>query len=179
MAVQADFGGNSVYANDFFPGNTVPGSLSGTALSTTNTNLNNVQTGTNITGATLAPTAAQSGTTFVLSRLAGVTVTLPAPAVGLKYTFVVGGVPTSNAHKVITSAGTVFLLGGVYIDKALTITRYDADGSTIVSINLNGTTTGGLTIGDQFDVICVSATEWTVAGTLTASGTLATPFATT
>jgi len=128
--------------------------------------------------ATLAPTAVQSGSTIILSRLAGSTITLPAPVVGLSFDFVVGIVNTSVAYKVITDASTTFLAGGVYIDKALAITRYDADGSTIRSINLNGTTTGGLTVGDYFRLKCITATQWSIEGTLSASGTLATPFAT-
>ena len=130
-------------------------------------------------GTTLALTGAQTGASVILSRAAGSTITLPAPVVGTRFRFYVGVVTTGgNVYKVITSAGTVFLAGGVYIDKALTVTRYAADGSTIVSINLNGTTTGGLTIGDYFDVTCITATEWSIEGTLSASGTLATPFAT-
>jgi hypothetical protein len=130
------------------------------------------------TAATLTLTAQNNNATVLLDRAAGVTVTLPSPVPGQRFRFIVATVTTSNAHKIITSAGTIFISGGLYFDKALTITRYDGNTSTLVSINLNGTTTGGLTIGDVFDLTCVSATVWTAEGTVTASGTLATPFAT-
>ena len=130
------------------------------------------------TGATVTLTAAQNGAIVLLDRAAGTTVTLPAAVVGTKFTFIVKTVATSNAHKIITSAGTIFLTGGINFDKSLTVTRYDGDNSTNVSLNLNGTTTGGATIGDTFTMVCVTATSWTVEGTVTASGTLATPFAT-
>jgi hypothetical protein len=89
-------------------------------------------------------------------------------------------VNTSNTYKVITDTTTTFLAGGVYMDKSLTVTRYAANGSTIRSINLAGSaqTTGGGTVGDYFKCVLVSPTQWHIEGTLSATGTLATPFAT-
>lgn len=171
---KVDMSGNTLYVSDIVYGSNTPGVLSGTTLSTRISQ----QTAVAITAATYAPTAAQSGAVFTLSRAAGSTVTLPAPVAGYTYTFVVGTVTTSNAYKVITNTGTVYLIGSMDFNKAGTITTYAADGSTIVSVNLNGTTTGGATIGDTFVVTCLSATEWAVSGAVTASGTLATPFAT-
>lgn len=174
MATNVDMGGDTLYVNDIVYGDTTPGSLSGTSLSSQFSGGNTVS----LTAATYAPTTSQAGAVFIFNRAAGTTVTLPAPVVGTTYTFAIGTVATSNAQKIITDAGTTFLLGGIYFDKSLTITRYDGNGSTHVSLNLNGTTTGGATIGDIFHLTCVSATEWSVEGTVTASGTLATPFAT-
>jgi hypothetical protein len=129
--------------------------------------------------ATLLLTSLNNGATILLDRAAGCTVTLPTPAAGLTFHFVVKTVTTGgNTYKIITSAGTVFISGGLYFDKSLTITRYDGDTSTIVSVNLNASTTGGATIGDLFHMVCLTSTQWTVEGTVTASGTLATPFAT-
>lgn len=176
MVLTYDLGGNDLVVNSITTGASTPGS--------TSTGSNSLVGGSgvvntiNATAATLALTASNTGATIILNRAAGVTITLPAPVVGTVYKFVVGTVATSNQHKVITSAGTIFLTGGLYFDKSLTITRYDGDNATNVSVKLNGTTTGGATIGDVFSVTCVSATSWTVEGTVTASGTLATPFAT-
>lgn len=130
-----------------------------------------------VTAATQTLTVAQSGSTVLLDKSGGSTVTLPAPALGLKYRFVVKTVSTAG-YKIITDAGTTFIAGGLYVDKSLTITRYASAGTADVSLNFNGTTTGGATIGDTFTLTCFSATVWTVEGTTTASGTLATPFAT-
>ena len=169
MSLPVDMGGNDLYVNNIYTGSTAPGQLvqGGEEVA-----------GTSITTSTATLTSAQSGTTIVLNRAAGSTVTLPTPIVGMDFTFVIGTALTSNAYKIITSAGTVFISGGLYFDKALTITRYDGNTSTIVSINLNGTTTGGATVGDTFNLVAVSPTQWAVEGTVTASGTLATPFAT-
>lgn len=172
-----DLGGNDLVVNSITTGVSKPNTVLSTGLNSLVGGSGAVNV-TSITTATAAPTAAQTGATFILNRLAGSTVTLPAPVVGTEYKFVIGTVNTSVAYKIITDASTTFLAGGIYIDKALTITRYDADGTTIRSINLNGTTTGGAAVGDQITVTCISATQWSVSGTVSSSGTLATPFAT-
>ena len=88
---------------------------------------------------------------------------------------------TATAVKVITAASN-FLLGQITIgvDAAATagsVVMYAAVGTTTRSVNLNGTTTGGLA-GSYFTVTAVTATQWLVQGMLLGSGTLATPFAT-
>lgn len=181
MATSYDLGGNNLYVNDLYTGDNTPGSLSGTSVGTGVTNIKTQLASLNqwvstVGLATAGLTTAQSGIIVALNNASGTTISLPAPQVGLNYTFVVGTVGTAN--KIITDAGTTFIAGGLYIDKALTITRYDANGTSIRSINLNGTTTGGATTGDVFTLICYSPTQWTVEGTVTGSGTLSTPFAT-
>ncbi|HEY2810557.1 MAG TPA: hypothetical protein VGJ00_04110 [Rhabdochlamydiaceae bacterium] len=141
-------------------------------------NLSNTIT---VTANTLLPSGANANVVF--NTLTGATVTLPSPAkcpIGTRFDFFVGVVNTSNTYKVITDAATTFLAGGVYMDKALTVTRYAANGSTIRSINLAGSaqTTGGGTVGDYFKCVLISPTQWHIEGTLSATGTLATPFAT-
>lgn len=129
--------------------------------------------------ATLTLTAAQTGAVVLLDRAAGTTVTLPAPAVGLNFLFVAPVSVTSNAYKIITDAGTTFLLGqvDVAIESTGAAKLFPADGSTIVSLNGNGSTTGGL-LGSQVQFTCISSTLWNVEGTWNGSGTVATPFAT-
>jgi hypothetical protein len=169
MGTQVDMAGDDLYVNAIYTGNTTPGSLTQTVADSAGS--------VSLTTATATLTPSQSGITFVFNSASGTTVTLPAATPGITYNFAIGTVATSNAQKVITPA-SVFLTGGINFDKSLTVTRYAADNSTIRSINLNGTTTGGATIGDIFTITCVSSTSWTVSGTVTASGTLATPFAT-
>jgi hypothetical protein len=128
------------------------------------------------TGPTL--TAAQSGSVVLFNRAAGSTVTLPAPVVGLHYRFVVLTSVTSNAYKLITDAGTTLLQGWLGVPVAAgTQKLFFADASSDVSVNLNGTTTGGL-FGGEFEALCVSSTLWQVWGNVEGSGTVATPFAT-
>jgi len=147
---------------------------------TTQVSLAGAQPGSvvNVTGATLAPTAAQSGTTFLLNRAAGITTTLPAPIVGLRYKFVVQTAVTSNDYGMDTDAGTTFLLGLIQqvIDANAVSEGQEGDGVAHVSLNMNGTTTGGLK-GSYHNVECIDATHWMVDGIHQGSGTLATGFA--
>lgn len=126
--------------------------------------------------ATLTLTAAQSGSLVGLDRAAGTTVTLPAPAVGLNFNFTVITSVTSNNHKVITDAGTTLILGGVIMTEAADTNAGLGslfNGTTHISILMNGTTTGGL-IGTTFNLTCVTATQWAISGIVAGSGTLAT-----
>lgn len=126
--------------------------------------------------ATLTLTAAQTGSLVLLDRAAGTTVTLPAPVVGLNFSFAVSTSVTSNNHKVITDTGTTLILGGVtMVEAADTNSGLAAlfNGTTHISILMNGSTTGGL-IGTFFNVYCVTATQWAIEGIVAGSGTLAT-----
>jgi hypothetical protein len=135
-------------------------------------------------GATVTLTAAQSGSDVLFDRAAGIVFTLPAPQVGLKFRFLTSVAVTSNAYKIITDAGTTLLIGNVLANtSAATPSAADgpktfaANGSTHIALSMSGSTTGGL-IGSILEFTCVSATQWYVNGVLLASGTIATPFAT-
>jgi hypothetical protein len=135
-------------------------------------------------GATVTLTAAQSGSTALFDRAAGIVYTLPAPEVGLLYKFFVSTTITSNAAKIITNAAAVYLLGNV-LTNTVSATPAAADGpktfagngSTHIAISMSGTTTGGI-IGTWIECECISSTLWAVRGVVCASGTIATPFAT-
>src|SRR3990167_42504 len=124
--------------------------------------------------------AKESGSLCCLDRAAGVVYTLPAPAVGMQFDFLVTTAVTSNAHKVITNAGTVFLVGGIIMGD-VTVAQsgdyFEADGTTIVALSAAGSTTGGL-LGERYKVICINSTQWAIHGVCHGAGTLATPFAT-
>lgn len=130
-------------------------------------------------GATDTLTAAQSGGTILFDRAAGIIYTLPAPVVGLTFTFIVTTSVTSNNDKVITDAGTTLLTGSVV--EATTggaANLYVGNGSSHIAVLMNGTTTGGLQ-GTKLEFTCVTSTLWEVSGWNNASGTIATPFSTT
>lgn len=134
----------------------------------------------NVTATGLTLTTAQSGSIITLNPSAAVTITLPTPAVGLKYTFYFATAATSsNTVKVIT--GTIlsqFMQGYVNVPVAAGTAKYFyGDGSTMVSLNFNGTTTGGL-LGGDFSIVGLSSTIWQVTGNAEGSGTVATPFGT-
>jgi hypothetical protein len=135
-----------------------------------------------ITASTKTITTAETGTLFLLNRAAGIVFTMPAPAVGLYYDFIVNTSVTSNAYKWSTATqGTDFFLGtlvGEDIDGTVTSgAGFTGNGTTHDNISMNGTTTGGL-VGTQFRLIGISTTLWTCQGMVSGSGTIATPFAT-
>jgi hypothetical protein len=98
---------------------------------------------------------------------------------GATYTFFIPA--TATAIKVITGASD-FLLGQsiIGVDAGATagsMVMYAANGTSTRSINLNGTTTGGIK-GSYFTIVATAANVYMVYGKLIGSGTLATPFAT-
>jgi hypothetical protein len=123
-------------------------------------------------------TAADSGAICLFGAAAGYTYTLPAAEAGLWFEFEVLVTITSSAAKVVTASGD-FLLGNFMqsTDGTYTTASHAANGSTITSWNGNGSTTGGL-IGDWLKVFAISGTQWAVYGEGRATGTEATPFAT-
>lgn len=129
--------------------------------------------------ATRTLTAKESGALCLFDRAAGVVYTLPAPVIGMQFEFATTVTITSNAAKVITSAGTEFLLGAVDMVIVASATTFAAtgNGTTHRAISSNGTTTGGV-IGDRYRFTAISSTQWLVDGMLSGSGSLATPFAT-
>jgi hypothetical protein len=134
-----------------------------------------------LTAATAAPTAAQSGSVFLFDRAAGVTVTLPAPVVGTEFTFIVTTTVTSNSYKVITDAGTTFLAGSVLGSVDNTANKsWVGNGTTHLAVTqaaASTNATGGI-VGSWLRFTCVTPTLWEVVGLTVAGGTPSTPFAT-
>ncbi len=73
--------------------------------------------------ATNVITAAENGKTFFLNSGTEFVSTLPAPAVGLRYTFVVTAAPASASYTVVTASSANVMLGHV-------VTSQDAGGSS-------------------------------------------------
>lgn len=131
-------------------------------------------------GATRTLLAEESGSLCLFDDAAGHVYTLPAPIVGARFEFLVVTTVTSNAHKVITSAGTVFLIGGIVMCEqvvALSGDFFVADGATHVALTAAGATAGGLR-GERYEVTCISATQWCINGVCHGVGTLTDPFTT-
>lgn len=123
-------------------------------------------------------TAEDSGAMCLFTTAAGYTFTLPPAEIGLQFTFAVHTTITSSAAKVICATGD-FLVGNFIqsTDSTYTSASHAANGTDIVSWNGNGSTTGGL-IGDWFTVTAISSTQWHIYGMGRATGSEATPFAT-
>ncbi len=123
-------------------------------------------------------TEADSGALCLFNLAAGFTYTLPAAQTGLWFEFQVTVTVTSVAAKIICATGD-FLIGHFVqsTDSTYVTAAHAANGTNIVSWNGNGSTTGGL-IGDYVRVVAISDTQWAVYGFGSATGTEATPFAT-
>jgi hypothetical protein len=109
---------------------------------------------------------------------ANCTFTLPeATGGGGVYKFVVGVVMGSNTYKV--AALTTDIIQGSLLmnqDSADTVVSFNAAADSDY-IALDGTTTGGVAIGDWFELTDMLDATWVVTGShLTGSGTEATPF---
>ena len=136
-------------------------------------------------GATRTLTAANSGSVNLFDAASGVAYTLPTPAVGLVYDFVVTVAQTSGTNSVITAVtasqfirGYITMFSDVDITPSATLgpKGFAGDGTSHVKINTNATTTGG-GIGSWLRLIGVSTTVWQAYGIIRSpSGTIATPF---
>lgn len=73
------------------------------------TDLKNSATPTTLAAARTL-TALDSGMTFFLALATGFTVTLPAPAAGLRYKFFVATAPTSNGYLIVTNGGANIII---------------------------------------------------------------------
>lgn len=130
--------------------------------------------------ATVQLDALMSRAIALFDSAAGIVYTLPPANPGISIEFMVSVSVTSNNFKIITSAGTEFLTGGIVsddTDSGDVATNFRANGTSHVALTMNGTTTGGL-IGTRLRFTCLSTTLWMVEGVVNGSGTVATPFAT-
>ena len=124
----------------------------------------------------------QSGALMTFNSLTGALVTLPTPVAGMWFEFWTQLACTSNEYKVITKTITSeFILGAVTATHATVGSSGTAYPSVVatanVSVNLNGTTTGGVP-GDNFILTAISTTAWMLSGWNAQSGITATPLST-
>ena len=133
-----------------------------------------------ITTATYTVTAAQSGTTFIFSRAAGIVVTLPeltAAASGEQYTFIVGTTFT-GAGKINTAAAADLYSGFAIMSDPGTAgdtNTFIPDQSDDDTIDMGAIEQGWLS-GGMITLTAQSATRWHCAAYLLGDATLATPF---
>ena len=139
----------------------------------------------NVITAAATLTTAQSGSLCLWNLAAGFTYTLPtltAADVGIFYDFTVTVTATSAAHKVIAGAGQYLI--GTLLEGVLDTTpaanpgpKIFTAGGTDIAVSMAGSTTGGL-IGTNIRLVAATASTWAISGVVVASGTIATPFAT-
>lgn len=117
---------------------------------------------------------------ILLDTLLGSVVTLPAATgSGAKFRFVVSLLATSPNHVVKVGNTTDVMQGTMVYAGVGGLTSTFASGATNDTITLNRTTSGGVTIGETFEVVDLAAGVWQVHGQLTASATPVTPFSAT
>lgn len=143
---------------------------------TTNTSIVSLKPIISGSGSTVTLTAAQSGSTCLFDRAAGIVFTLPVPVVGMYFDFVVKTTITSNAAKVITDAGSTFIQGVLLMARASDGSSLNvfANGSSNTYISSNGTTTGGV-VGGWYRLTAISTTIWQVSGIIQTIGAQSTP----
>ena len=125
--------------------------------------------------------ATHSGKLLVMAGAgAARTFTLPnATGTGARFLFVVGTVNTSGY--LIKSARGADVMCGTILSESSSDSATDAvnswtAGATDDTITLDGTTTGGVSIGDWVEVCDIATNKWFVRGVVVQSGTEATPF---
>lgn len=126
--------------------------------------------------------AGYSNRTILLNKSGTqVTVTLPAATgTGAKFTFVQQLVNTSK-YNILALAGDL-MCGNILTNSSSDSQSCQPWISLVATSNirivLNGTTQGGVSIGDWVELIDIATDTWAVKGLTTSSGTEATPFAT-
>lgn len=118
----------------------------------------------------------QSGSMFLFDAATGVTYTLPPALVGLRFSFYTSVSVTSNAN-IVTAGATNGFMTGVITNLASAVTAFAGNGTSHVKVTSNGSTTGGL-IGSYITVYCPTTGLWCATGSISGSGTGATPFST-
>ncbi len=132
-----------------------------------------------ITTATITALA-HSDRTMLLALSGGFTTTLPAATgTGNTYRFIVKVV--SGTGYVVNTTGTDVFNGNVFMAVANTVSTAATSMYLWVStanktFTLNGGTTGGVAIGDWFNVIDIAAGIWAISGSVTGTSAEATPF---
>lgn len=120
-----------------------------------------VEAGGGITGpaevvaATNAIAAAESGSTFFLNSATEFVSTLPPPALGLRFTFVVAAAPSGASYTIVTDSSANIILGHVLTsqDAGGTADSETSGGDTISFVD------GKAVVGDRVDLEC-DGTNW-------------------
>tara|TARA_R110000796_G_scaffold8232_1_gene27277 strand:+ start:23 stop:607 length:585 start_codon:yes stop_codon:yes gene_type:complete len=131
-----------------------------------------------ITDATKTLTSADTGTVFGFNRAAGIVVTLPTPAAGITYQFLVETTFTGAGQiKTATTDGTDGFLGTAFLFDTGEIGETDnfhpAASNDVIDL---GEVEQGWLTGGFIRLTGVNTTTWFVEAFLMGDGTLATPF---
>ena len=154
------------------------GNVSGTGTMKMTGATNFVKDYESITTATKTLTAADSGTVYGFNKADGIVVTIPTPAAGVHYTFLVETTFTSAGQiKTATTDGTDGFLGTAFVFDTGEIGETDnfhpAASNDVIDL---GQVEQGWLTGGFIRLTGVNTTTWFVEAFLMGDGTLATPF---
>ena len=154
------------------------GNVSGTGTMKMTGATNFVKAYESLTAATKTVTAADSGTVYGFNRAGGCVVTLPTPAAGVHYKFLVETTFTGvGAIKTATTDGTDGFLGTAFVFDTGEIGETDnfhpAASNDVIDL---GSDEQGRLTGGFITLTGVNTTTWFVEAFLMGDGTLATPF---
>ena len=105
-------------------------------------------------------TAADSGKTIFLKLAAGFVTTLPLPAAGLSFEFIVGTAPSAGSYTIVTSGSANIIKGQVYTSDFSGTTDSDIETSGGDTITL---VTAKSVAGDSVELRCDGA-NWFMRG---------------
>lgn len=113
-----------------------------------------------VVAATNVIAASESGKTFFLSAASEFVSTLPAPALGLRYTFIVAAAPSGASYTVVTASSANVILGHILSsdESAAAADSETSGGDTISFVD------GQAVVGDRVDVVS-DGTSWFAVGT--------------
>lgn len=131
----------------------------------------------NVTGATKTLVAEDSGAVVTLNKADGIAITLPAAAVGLKFTFLVQTAVSGGNVVISCASGDSFI--GSYAACLVTAGTelFLFSGASYNTITLNGGTTGG-DKGTYLELEAISDTLWLVSGVVQCTDAQAKAFST-
>lgn len=115
---------------------------------------------TEVVTATNVITAAETGSVFFLDSATEFVSTLPAPAAGLKFSFIVTAAPSGASYTIVTASSANIIKGQAYTVDVNSVTDPDFETAGCDTISF---VDAKAVAGDRVDVVC-DGTNWFAYG---------------
>lgn len=112
---------------------------------------------TEVVAATNVIAASETGSVFFLNHATEFVSTLPAPAAGLNFKFIVTGAPSGASYTIVTNASANIILGHIVCSAGGTGDSETSGGDTVSFVD------GQAVVGDMAEFEC-DGTNWYVRG---------------